>query len=204
VDLRPVGRVFRGRVKTTLNIRSDSLCGCYGGSCRRAWRHPNSGNVQTGFDPLSGALSNELGSITQNSGLAVGAQVRMSPSVLNSRDLWTRPQILRRRPPDVDALAPIVRLNSRRPGIGRAKGILIFRPKNIRNPFDRVRFVVSGDVLGRHGRICHRCDNQSRAKQAKDRPSHDLSPSISLICRDAASAGHVKRTWRRSSRGVRE
>ena len=137
-------------------------------------------------------------------GSVIGAQVRMSPSALNSRDLWTGPQILRRRPPDVDALAPIVRLNSRRPGIGRAKGILIFRPKNIRNPFDRVRFVVSGDVLGRHGCICHRRDNQSQAKQAKDCLSHYLSPSISVICHDAASSGHAKKIWRRSSRGVRK
>lgn len=36
-------------VKTTLDIRSDSLCRCYGGSYRRPWRHPNSGNLQTGW-----------------------------------------------------------------------------------------------------------------------------------------------------------
>jgi hypothetical protein len=46
-------------------------------------------------------------------------------------------------------------------------------------------------VLGRHGCICHRRDDQSRAKQAKDRLSHDLSPSISLARRDAC-----KRTLR--------
>jgi hypothetical protein len=44
------------------------------GSCQRACRHPNSGNLQTGFEPLSGALSNGRWSITQNNTLAVGAQ----------------------------------------------------------------------------------------------------------------------------------
>jgi hypothetical protein len=111
---------------------------------------------------------------------------------------------LRRRPPDVDALAPIVRLNTRRPGIGGAKRILIFRPNNIRSSFARVRFVVSADVVGRHDCIRRRRDNHSRAKQAKNRLSHYRSSSISLICRDAASAGHMTGTWRRSSRGVRE
>jgi hypothetical protein len=81
----------------------------------------------------------------------------------------------------VDALAPIVRLNAAcRPGSVRAKGGHIFRPKDspifrdkgiriiraegIPTPFARVCFVVSGVVLGRRGRICHRRDNQSRAK----------------------------------------
>jgi hypothetical protein len=115
--------------------------------------------------------------------------------------------------PAIENLAPIVRWNTRRrPGIVRAKGIHIFRPKDspifripvfrgrgMSNPFARVRFlayvlfVVSGDVLGRHGRICHRSNNQSGAEQAKKRLSHYLSPSISLVCRDACK--HPSRNY---------
>ena len=69
----------------------------------------------------------------------------------------------------VDALAPIVGLHTRRPAKDRAEGTLIFRANGARiivripNRFARVRFVVSGVVLGRHRRSCHRRDNQTRA-----------------------------------------
>jgi hypothetical protein len=81
----------------------------------------------------------------------------------------------------VYALAPIVGLNTRPPRTSRAKAVLIsrerirwFRAKGIGIPncFARVRFVVSAEVFARRGGICHRRDNQSRAKQAKDRGSH--------------------------------
>jgi hypothetical protein len=75
----------------------------------------------------------------------------------------------------IDALAPIVGLHARLPGKDRAEGTLIFRAggawmieaKGIPNRFARVPLVVSGVVLGRRRRSCHRCDNQTRAKQAK-------------------------------------
>jgi hypothetical protein len=82
----------------------------------------------------------------------------------------------------VYALAPIVGLHTRRrPRTGRAKAVLIsnkcirgFRAKGIGipNSFAHVRFVVSGEVFARRSGICHRRDNQSRPKQAKDRGSH--------------------------------
>jgi hypothetical protein len=108
----------------------------------------------------------------------------------------------------VYALAPIVGLHTRRPAIGRAKAVPIshecirgFRPKGIGIPscFARERFVVSGEVFARGGGICHRRDNQNRAKQAKDRGSHYGGENRTSHC-----SLHQSRQSRLVGRGERQ